>query len=231
MAERRSRKQFRATEVLKRTEISDRPEGFDDEAWNTYSPDTELDPARESVAECRKWQIGIRLNNNHASIIIDELLSSDASELTDERRLITIPVQELRNHTIVSRNPPLHQLHLRFRRPQNDIIVLALDRRGDTLGCERYVGICKILASWKMLQWLALSSCPNAHSLLVDDCATFTRDLVYKLLKFYLGETETRAYMEQLKDFIVVVEESARVEASSRRTVEGETSTRLRDLM
>ncbi|KAI1457501.1 hypothetical protein F4805DRAFT_428031 [Annulohypoxylon moriforme] len=216
----RKRKVFaEVSQSMARTPIQSLPEG---DGFDTYIieniknictnlewklPEDQLDP--------KVLRIGIQIIKHHASLIIEEL--HDTNDVNAQNPLIlTRPVEELQDYRIPATNFP-RQLHIRFKQNPSNEMVLAFDKKNNDLCCPRYIGICCVFTSWKMLQCIALRNCLQEHSIILDDCATFAKDIVEALLRDLLVDNQRiEQYMKELGELIVIIEESARVEASSR---------------
>lgn len=205
------------------TELEDKVVSFDENIVILARTVRTPHDARQFIAaqfkDLKAFQIGVRISNRHASVIVHELEPGppDSTVPTaDNRVVLSDPVVTRENH-IISSNGIMRQVHIRFQDREQQKMVLAADKRTGDIQCPRYIEVCRIFTSWEYLQYVALVSSPEKHSVVVDDCATFTSDFSKELLKYFLTEVEVKKHMQQLDKLIVIVDESAKAEASSRR--------------
>ncbi|KAJ3577155.1 hypothetical protein NPX13_g3411 [Xylaria arbuscula] len=165
-------KRFSSVQI---TELEDKVVGFDENVVKIAQIARDHQEARqllEAQFQDRKiFQIGVRISNHHASVIIHEPESGSSKIPTTENPVVLSDPVELREEYHISSK-----------------------------------GV-----------YVALVSAPEKHSIVIDDCATFTSDFSKELLKSSLTEDEIKKHMGQLEKIIVIVDESARAEASSRR--------------
>ncbi|KAI1101323.1 hypothetical protein F4804DRAFT_316228 [Jackrogersella minutella] len=214
-----------ASENFKKTPIEDILVG---EGWDTI-----IHENVHLITDSRDWkpnippdskttlQVGIQIKKSHASVIIEELKSSDKNALTaNDPFFLTSPFEELRGH-IIPESSAARLLHIRYLDLDSKKMVLAFDKKGYELSCERYIRVCRVFTSWEELQCIALRNCTSVHSILVDDCVTFALDVVKELLEGYVEKEEDRKeYMGKLIQLTPIVQESAQSEASSRKLLD-----------
>lgn len=114
------------------------------------------------------------------------------------------------------------KLHIRLQRDVNsqltDKMILALDVKNNKFNYPRFIQARRVFTTLEHLQYIALSTAPNAHSIIIDDCATYARDYLEEVatrLTDNQRQQEAEAHMEEVKKLITIVTESAQSEAIS----------------
>ncbi|KAI1358274.1 hypothetical protein F5Y08DRAFT_322252 [Xylaria arbuscula] len=211
-------KRFSSVQI---TELEDKVVGFDENVVKIAQIARDHQEARqllEAQFQDRKiFQIGVRISNHHASVIIHEPESGSSKIPTTENPVVLSDPVELREEYHISSKGVVRQVHIRFEDEEQQKMVLAADVKNPNIKSPRYIEVCRVFTTWEHLQYVALVSAPEKHSIVIDDCATFTSDFSKELLKSSLTEDEIKKHMGQLEKIIVIVDESARAEASSRR--------------
>ncbi|KAI1151934.1 hypothetical protein F4825DRAFT_338304 [Nemania diffusa] len=224
------KREMKAFTGVQTTEIEDDVVGFDQDIINISRTfiNGNHDKAREDLRDRVKnitpkvFQIGVRIGQRHASVIVHEPKPTGTNDPSIEKPLVIL-VHKLEEYSIPFSERP-RQLHIRYKDSTEQTMVLAADTKSpryahsNSYSCPRYIEVCRVLTTWQQLQFIALVGSPKEHSVVLNDCATFTINYSETLLGIFTSEAgEVEQQMEQLDKLIVIIHETGSGEGTTRR--------------
>jgi len=128
-----------------------------------------------------------RLKLGHAAVLIracDKLTPDDpVLNLEKPLHIMSLKDSKPRRETPedFSNNGTVILIHLRYADERRTEYVMAFEERNTPLTLYKYIDLCRVYTTKRMLKHIMINISPALHSLVVSDCATVVRGFVQEL--------------------------------------------------